>query len=65
LDYRRFPPEPPPADVAATSARRRRLIERLRAEYIAGAEEEWHRRMGRPTTAEELERVLRRYPGDV
>jgi len=45
--------------------RRRRLNERLRAEWIAGAEEEWRRRTGRSMTAEELERVLRRYPGDV
>lgn len=45
--------------------RRRRLNERLRAEYIAGAEAEWRKRTGRPMTAEELERVLRRYPGDV
>ena len=45
--------------------RRRRLNERVRAEWIAGAEEEWRKRTGRPMTAEELERVLRRYPGDV
>ena len=38
---------------------------RLRAEYIAGAEEDWCKRTGRPMTAQELERVLRRYPGDV
>lgn len=44
---------------------RRRLRERLRAEWIAGAEEEWRRRRGRPMTATELERILRRYPGDV
>ena len=44
--------------------RRRRPNERLRAEYIAGAEEEWGKRTGRPMTAEELERVLRQYPGD-
>jgi hypothetical protein len=37
----------------------------LRAEFIAGAEDEWRKRNGRPRTAEELERVLRRYPGDV
>jgi hypothetical protein len=47
------------------SERRQRLRERLRAEYIAGAEEETRRRTGRPMTAEELERVLRRYPGNV
>jgi hypothetical protein len=43
----------------------RRLHERLRAEGIAGVEEEWRKRTGRPMTAEELERVLRRYPGNV
>jgi hypothetical protein len=43
-------------------ARRRRFNERLRAEYIAGAEEEWLKRTARPMTAQELERVLRRYP---
>ena len=45
--------------------RRARLKERLRAEFIAGAEEESRRRLGRGLTKEELERVLRRYPGDV
>ena len=49
----------------STQDRRQRLRERLRAEWIAGAEEEWRQRTGRPMTAEELERVLRRYPGDV
>jgi hypothetical protein len=34
---------------------------RLRAEWIAGAEEEGRKRTGRPMTAEEL----RRYPLDV
>ena len=34
------------------------------AERIVGAEEEWRRRAG-PMMVEELERVLRRYPGDV
>ena len=42
----------------------RRLNERLRAEWIAGAEEEWRKRTGRPMTTEEFERVLRWYPGD-
>lgn len=45
--------------------RRQGLRERLRAEWIAGAEEEWRRRTGRPVAAAELERVLPRYPGDV
>jgi hypothetical protein len=39
--------------------------QRLRAEFFAGAEVEWHKRTGRPMTAEELGRVLRRYPGDI
>lgn len=39
------------------------LSERVRAEWIAGAEEEWRRRTGRRMTAEELERLLRRFPG--
>jgi hypothetical protein len=43
----------------------RHMNVRLRAEFITGAEEEWRKRAGRPMTAEELERVLRRYPGDV
>jgi hypothetical protein len=45
--------------------RRQRLRERLRANWIAGAEEEWRRQNGRPMTAEDLERVLQRYPADV
>jgi len=45
--------------------RRRRLNERLRAAFIAGAEEDSRRRLERGLTAEELERVLRRFPGDV
>jgi len=37
----------------------------LRAAFIAGAEEEWRRKAARPMTAEELEWVLRRCPGDL
>jgi hypothetical protein len=51
----------PEGDIAK---RRRRLNERLRAEFIAGGEAECEKRTGQPMTAEELERVLRRYPGD-
>ena len=43
----------------------RRMNLRLRAEFIAGAEEDSRRRLGRGLTKEELERVLPRYPGDV
>jgi hypothetical protein len=38
---------------------------RLRAEFIVGAKVEWRKPTGRPITAAELERVLRRYPGDI
>jgi hypothetical protein len=43
----------------------RKMNLRLRIEFIAGAEEENRRRTGQPMTAEALERVLRRYPGDL
>ena len=42
-----------------------RMNVRLRMEFIAGAEEERRKRTGRPMTAAEPVRVLRRYPGDV
>jgi hypothetical protein len=45
--------------------RRTRLNQRLRQAFIEGAEEDSRRRLGRGLTAEELERVLRHYPGDV
>jgi hypothetical protein len=45
--------------------RRTHLNERLRQAFIEGAEEDSRRRLDRGLTAEELERVLRRYPGDV
>jgi hypothetical protein len=51
--------------VQSQRRRRQRLRTALRLEWIAGAEEEGRRRNGRPMTAEELQRVLRRYPGDV
>ena len=41
------------------------LNRRLRQAYVEGAEEQSRRQGGRGLTAEELERVLRRYPGDV
>jgi hypothetical protein len=42
-----------------------RLNKRLHAEFTAGAKEDSRRRLGRRLRREELERVLRRYPGDV
>ncbi|MCU0483243.1 MAG: hypothetical protein MUC54_03075 [Chloroflexi bacterium] len=41
------------------------LARRLRPVYVEGAEEESRRREGRGLTAEELEGVLWRYPGDI
>jgi hypothetical protein len=51
--------------VESQRQRRQRLRERQRREWLAGAEGAWRRRHGRPMTVEELERVLRRYPGVV
>ena len=42
-----------------------RLNQRLRQAFIEGAEVDMRRRLDRGLTAEELERVLRRYPGDL
>lgn len=56
----------PERHVADTDhARRARLTQRLRQAFIAGAEEDSRRRLGRGLSAEELERVLWRYPGDL
>jgi hypothetical protein len=60
VDRDRLDPVPRP-----DQDRRARLNQRLRQAFIAGAEEEARRRLGRGLTAEELERVLRRYPGDL
>jgi len=50
---------------SADQERRERLNQRLRAAFVEGAEEDSRRRLGRGLTAEELERVVWRYPGDV
>jgi hypothetical protein len=52
------------ADRAPDGDERRQLNARLRAAFLEGAEEDSRRRLGRGLTAKELERVLRRYPGD-
>lgn len=41
------------------------LNRRLRMEFLAGADEDSRRRLGHGLTAEELERVLWHYPGDI
>ena len=54
-------PRQPPS-----SARRvRELNRRLRAAFIAGAAEHSRREVGRGLSEDELQRVLRRYPGDL
>ena len=40
------------------------INERARRAFLEGAAEAWTRANGRPPTHEELERLLRRYPGD-
>ena len=47
------------------ASRRLELNRKLRHAFIEGAEERSQRELGRGLTAEELRRVLRRYPGDV
>src|SRR5205814_7612944 len=42
----------------------RRMNLRLRAEFIAGAEEDSRPQLGRGLAKAELDRVLRRYPGE-
>jgi hypothetical protein len=54
-----------PESAADPADWQRHMNRRLRAEFMAGAEQEWRPRTGRPMTAEELERVLGRYPGDI
>jgi hypothetical protein len=49
----------------AESARRARLNRHLRQPFIDGVEVDARRLLRRALTAEELERALRRYPGDV
>jgi hypothetical protein len=41
------------------------IAERLRQAFIARVEEDSRRRLGPGLATEELERVLRRYPGDL
>jgi hypothetical protein len=56
--------QPPPAPTDR-SDRFRELNRRLRVAFIAGAEERSRRELGRGLSEEELERVLRHYPGDL
>ena len=54
-----------PSQPTNSTDRFRELNRRLRVAFIAGAEERSRREAGRGLTEQELERVLRRYPGDL
>jgi hypothetical protein len=47
------------------AARRRELNRKPRRAFVEGAEERSQRKLGRGLTADELRRILRRYPGDL
>ena len=55
----------PQRQPTGSASRRSALNRRLRIAFIAGAEEQSQREAGRGLTEQELERVLRRYPGDL
>ena len=57
-------PSRPAEPTSLAAARRRDLNRRLRAAFLAGAEEHSLQSRGRGLTEEELERMLRRYPGN-
>jgi hypothetical protein len=54
-----------PRQPTNAASRRSALNRRLRIAFIAGAEEDSRSRLGRGLSEEELQRVLRRYPGDL
>ena len=53
------------ADANTLAARRRELNQRLRLAFIVCAEQRSRQTVGCGLTGEELQRVLRRYPGDL
>jgi hypothetical protein len=55
----------PPRQTRGNARRMSELNKRLRLAFIAGAEERSRKTTGRGLTEAELERVLRRYPGDL
>jgi len=59
------PMNQPPRQPTGSASRRGVLNLRLRIAFIAGAEARSRRELGRPLTADELRRVLERYPGDL
>jgi len=55
----------PPDPSAAAAEQRRQLNRKLRAAFLAGAEEESRQATRRGLTDKELRQVVRRYPGDL
>ena len=53
------------AEEKRLAAHRRELNQRLRLAFIVGAEQRSRQTVGCGLTGEELQRVLRRYPGDL
>ena len=54
-----------PRQPIENAPRHRELNRKLRRAFVEGAEERSQRELGRGLTAEELRRILRRYPGDL
>jgi hypothetical protein len=54
-----------PMDDDAQRASRDKLNRKLRQAFVESVEERSHKALGRGLTKEELERVLRPYPGDL
>jgi hypothetical protein len=54
-----------PRQPTGSASRRREFNRRIRAAFIAGAEEQSRREVGRGLSEEKLQRTLRRYPGDL
>jgi hypothetical protein len=44
--------------------RREELNRKARLAFVQGASEQWQRVNGRPPSEEELNRIIKRYPGD-
>jgi hypothetical protein len=54
-----------PRQPIENAPRHKELNRKLRRAFLEGAEEQFRSEHGRGLTAEELRRVLRRYPGDL
>jgi len=54
-----------PRERIERASREEHLNRKLRRAFVAGTEERSQRELGRGLTADELRRILRRYPGDL